>query len=98
MVRSLSARRSSSSSHVIAPARPGEQPDWAPRPAWHPPRRAQPRPAVDAPPTALQSPNGPATPTYLLRLDQPELVLRRPPLGPLPPGAHHIRREFQVLS
>jgi len=27
-----------------------------------------------------------------------ELVLRRPPLGPVAPGSHDMRREFQVLS
>ncbi len=28
----------------------------------------------------------------------PEFVLRRPPLGPIPPGAHDMRREHRVLS
>src|SRR5204863_8657077 len=27
-----------------------------------------------------------------------EFVLRRPPLGPIPPGAHDMRRELRVLS
>src|SRR5271168_488804 len=27
-----------------------------------------------------------------------EFVLRRPPLGPIPPGAHDMRREHRVLS
>ncbi len=45
---------------------------------------------------------GKANLTYLLsfggdRVAQ-EFVLRRPPLGPIPPGAHDMRREHRVLS
>jgi len=42
--------------------------------------------------------HGTANLTYLLRLGDRELVLRRPPFGALPPGAHDMRREFTVLS
>jgi aminoglycoside phosphotransferase (APT) family kinase protein len=35
---------------------------------------------------------------YLLRIDGAPSVLRRPPLGPLPPGANDMRREHRVLS
>jgi aminoglycoside phosphotransferase (APT) family kinase protein len=41
---------------------------------------------------------GKANLTYLLRFDDREFVLRRPPLGPIPPGAHDMRREHRVLS
>ena len=45
---------------------------------------------------------GKANLTYLLRFDAEggvnEFVLRRPPLGPIPPGAHDMRREHRVLS
>src|SRR5947208_11924944 len=41
---------------------------------------------------------GKANLTYLLRLGEREFVLRRPPLGPIPPGAHDMRREHRVLS
>ncbi|HEV2187934.1 MAG TPA: phosphotransferase family protein [Stellaceae bacterium] len=45
---------------------------------------------------------GKANLTYLLRFggsNSPrEFVLRRPPLGPIPPGAHDMRREHRVLS
>lgn len=45
---------------------------------------------------------GKANLTYRLRFGQgnkaPEYVLRRPPLGPIPPGAHDMRREHRVLS
>src|SRR5205814_7413867 len=36
--------------------------------------------------------------TYLVRFGQDEFVLRRPPLGPITPGAHDMRREHRVLS
>lgn len=41
---------------------------------------------------------GHANLTYLLRYADREFILRRPPLGPLPPGAHDMRREHLVLS
>jgi aminoglycoside phosphotransferase (APT) family kinase protein len=41
---------------------------------------------------------GKANLTYLLRFGEQEFVLRRPPLGPIPPGAHDMRREHRVLS
>ncbi len=41
---------------------------------------------------------GHANLTYLLRIGAAEYVLRRPPLGPIPPGAHDMRREHRVLS
>ncbi len=46
----------------------------------------------------LQFPNGAANLTYLIRFDDLELVLRRPPFGTLAPGAHDMRREYKVLS
>lgn len=36
--------------------------------------------------------------TYLLRFGEVGLVLRRPPLGPVPPRAHDMAREFRWLS
>ena len=45
---------------------------------------------------------GKANLTYLIRFGDAtsprEFVLRRPPLGPIPPGAHDMRREHRVLS
>jgi aminoglycoside phosphotransferase (APT) family kinase protein len=41
---------------------------------------------------------GKANLTYLLSFGGQEFVLRRPPLGPIPPGAHDMRREHRVLS
>jgi aminoglycoside phosphotransferase (APT) family kinase protein len=36
--------------------------------------------------------------TYLLRFGDTELVLRRPPLGPVPPTAHDMAREHRWLA
>jgi len=36
--------------------------------------------------------------TYLLRFGTIELVLRRPPAGPLPPSAHDMAREYRWLT
>src|SRR4051794_39957878 len=41
---------------------------------------------------------GHANLTYLVALGDRELVLRRPPLGPVAPGSHDMRREHRVLS
>jgi aminoglycoside phosphotransferase (APT) family kinase protein len=35
---------------------------------------------------------------FLIALDGKEAVLRRPPVGPLPPGGNDMGREFRVLS
>jgi aminoglycoside phosphotransferase (APT) family kinase protein len=45
-----------------------------------------------------QFPGGKANLTYLLKYGNDEYVLRRPPLGPVAPGAHDMSREFDVLS
>jgi aminoglycoside phosphotransferase (APT) family kinase protein len=52
--------------------------------------------------TVSQFHGGKANLTYLLCFRgngvEHEFVLRRPPLGPIPPGAHDMRREHRVLS
>jgi aminoglycoside phosphotransferase (APT) family kinase protein len=45
-----------------------------------------------------QFPGGHSNLTYLLDFGGTELVVRRPPLGPLPPNAHDMAREFAWLS
>jgi aminoglycoside phosphotransferase (APT) family kinase protein len=45
-----------------------------------------------------QFPGGRANLTYLIRAGDLELVLRRPPLGPVAPGSHDMCREHAVLS
>ncbi|WP_153125114.1 phosphotransferase family protein [Peribacillus tepidiphilus] len=36
--------------------------------------------------------------TYLLKIGEWEAVLRRPPLGPVAPRAHDMKREYRILS
>jgi aminoglycoside phosphotransferase (APT) family kinase protein len=48
--------------------------------------------------TLRQFGGGHANLTYLIAFGQREYVLRRPPLGPVPPNAHDMRREHRVLS
>jgi len=45
-----------------------------------------------------QFPGGHSNLTYLLRSGDRELVLRRPPFGPVPPRAHDMAREYRVLA
>ena len=57
---------------------------------------------AEGPLSVRQFGGGKANLTYLLRFGETaptrEFVLRRPPLGPVPPGAHDMRREHRVLS
>ncbi len=48
--------------------------------------------------TVEQFPGGHSNLTYLLRLGDRELVLRRPPFGSKVRSAHDMAREFRVLS
>ena len=45
-----------------------------------------------------QFPGGHSNLTYLLRFGASELVLRRPPLGPVPSRAHDMARECRLLA
>jgi aminoglycoside phosphotransferase (APT) family kinase protein len=74
--------------------RPDERLDTA---RLEPYLRAQ-LPGADGPLTVRQFGGGKANLTYLLRFGENEFVLRRPPLGPIPPGAHDMRREHRVLA
>jgi aminoglycoside phosphotransferase (APT) family kinase protein len=82
----------------VAPVRSGERLDWATLEAWLFPRLAEVLPGVARSLEVMQFPNGSANLTYLLRIGGHELVLRRPPMGEIAPGAHDMRREFKVLS
>src|SRR5947199_6849260 len=53
---------------------------------------------AEGPLSVRQFGGGKANLTYLLRFGENEFVLRRPPLGPIPAGAHDMRREHRVLS
>jgi aminoglycoside phosphotransferase (APT) family kinase protein len=51
-----------------------------------------------APMEVSQFPGGHSNLTYLVRFGLAELVLRRPPLGPVPPKAHDMAREYAWLA
>lgn len=55
-------------------------------------------PGADVKPAIRQFAGGKANLTYLLEFPTINYVLRRPPFGPLPKGAHDMAREFKVLS
>jgi len=83
------------------PVRAAEQLDWARLEAW---LREQ-LPACNVPGLSLehamrvdQFPGGHSNLTYHVSFGETELVLRRPPLGPVPPTAHDMAREFRWLS
>ena len=82
----------------VAPVRAGEELDRKALDAWLRPRLAEALGDVEGSLEILQFPNGSANLTYLLRVGALELVLRRPPMGQVAPGAHDMRREFKVLS
>ena len=82
----------------LAPVRDGERLDWPRLEAWLRPRLAEMLRDAQGPLDVLQFPNGSANLTYLLQFGGRELVLRRPPMGQIAPGAHDMKREFKVLS
>lgn len=55
-------------------------------------------PDVDGPLTVEQFPSGFSNLTYLIRMGDRELVLRRPPVGAKIKSAHDMGREFKILS
>ncbi|HJQ35858.1 MAG TPA: phosphotransferase family protein [Thermoanaerobaculia bacterium] len=75
------------------PVRPSEQLDWDQLAAYL--RREL---NLDGELTVTQFPGGHSNLTYDLQFGDTELVLRRPPLGPVPPRAHDMAREFRVLA
>ena len=76
------------------PIRPGEE---LPTERLEPYLR-QHLPELTGPLTITQFHGGHANLTYQLRFGERELVLRRPPFGTIAPGAHDMRREYQILS
>ena len=86
--------RSSLERAELIAERPDERLDTA---RLEPYLRAQ-LPDADGPLSIAQFHGGKANLTYLLKFGETEFVLRRPPLGPIPPGAHDMRREHRVLS
>lgn len=83
------------------PVRMSEQLDWEVLGKYVRPKLAtilgEPFPA-EAPLTVEQFPGGHSNLTYLLRFGEQELVMRRPPFGPVAPTAHNMAREFHILE
>jgi aminoglycoside phosphotransferase (APT) family kinase protein len=77
-----------------APVRPDEEMDW-PVLAQYLRRHID---GAAGPMSVSQFPGGSANLTYLVRFGTLELVVRRPPLGPVAPGSHDMAREHRVLS
>ena len=78
----------------VIPVRPGEELDAAAVGAYLEGRL----PGAGGTPELWQFPGGHANLTYMLRFGERELVLRRPPLGPVAPRSHDMVREYKVLS
>jgi aminoglycoside phosphotransferase (APT) family kinase protein len=78
----------------VAPIRPGEEFDEERVDAYLKERI----PELEGRMEVLQFPGGHANLTYLLRFGERELVLRRPPLGPVAPKSHDMAREYKVLK
>ncbi|MBM3598229.1 MAG: phosphotransferase family protein [Alphaproteobacteria bacterium] len=83
----------SAGAELIDP-RPGEELDTTRLEPW---LRAN-LPAGDGKLTVRQFAGGHANLTYLVRLGMHEYVLRRPPLGPIAPSSHDMKREHCVLA
>jgi aminoglycoside phosphotransferase (APT) family kinase protein len=87
--------------HDVRAVRAGEQLDWARLVAWlreRLPAYGIPGLDVSRDPDVSQFPGGHSNLTYLLTFGDVDVVVRRPPLGPVPPTAHDMAREFRWLS
>ena len=83
------------------PVRAGEQLDWVRVAAYlrdHLPTDRVPGLDLSHDMQVGQFHGGHSNLTYLVRYGDVELVLRRPPLGPLPPTAHDMAREHRWLE
>jgi aminoglycoside phosphotransferase (APT) family kinase protein len=49
-------------------------------------------------PEIAQFPGGHSNLTYLIRFGDADIVVRRPPFGPVPPTAHDMAREYRCLA
>src|SRR5438034_241306 len=81
--------------------RPGEELDWLRVIAWlreRLPGCAIPGLDVSREPEIAQFPGGHSNLTYRLRFGDADLVVRRPPIGPIAPTAHDMAREFRWLA
>src|SRR5919108_4936941 len=83
------------------PVREGEELDWTRLVAWlreRLPPCGIPNLDLTRDPDVAQFPGGHSNLTYVLRFGGAEIVVRRPPFGPLPPTAHDMGREYRWLS
>ena len=78
----------------LAPIREGEEFDEAAVADW----LREHVPGLSGPMQVQQFPGGAANLTYQVRFGARELVVRRPPLGPVAPKSHDMAREYRVLS
>jgi aminoglycoside phosphotransferase (APT) family kinase protein len=81
--------------------RPTEQLDWPRLETWlreHLAAAGVPGLNLNAPLQVSQFPGGHSNLTYLLQFGDRELVLRRPPFGPVAPTAHDMAREYRWLT
>src|SRR5437868_5801405 len=81
--------------------RPGEQLEWPRLVEWLRTRLDACEIAgldLSADPAVAQFPGGHSNLTYLIRFGDAEIVIRRPPFGPVPPTAHDMAREYRWLS
>ena len=82
------------------PVRPGEELEWPRLETWlrqHLPASGL-RLDAGGPMQVAQFPGGHSNLTYLVRVGAQELVVRRPPFGPVPPTAHDMAREYRWLA
>ena len=82
------------------PVRAGEELEWPRLEAWlreHLPASGL-RPDAGEPMQVAQFPGGHSNLTYQVRVGALELVVRRPPFGPVPPTAHDMAREYRWLT
>ena len=83
------------------PVRSGEELDWGRLEAWlRENLHASNIPDLDLRERmeVAQFPGGHSNLTYQVRFGATELVVRRPPFGPVPPTAHDMAREYRWLS
>jgi len=78
----------------LRPPRPGEELDLPRLEAY----LKQAIPGLEGPLEVLQFPSGHSNLTYLLRVGETELVLRRPPRGKKPKSGHDMHREWVLLK
>lgn len=78
----------------LSEVRQDEQLDWLSLEPW---LKAQVS-GLEGPMQVAQFHGGRANLTYCVRFNTTELVVRRPPMGDIAPGAHDMKREYRVLA